>query len=294
MQSPTSISAAEGNAAAGGLFPYERWLPRVHGLAQQFRAAEPYPHVVLEQFLEPRLAEACLAEFPAPGDDSWRNYTHVNERKFARSDQGGFPPTLRALIAQLNSARFIRFLEALTGIEGLIADEALMGGGLHQSGNGGFLNVHADFTGHPHHERWRRRVNLLLYLNPGWQESYGGQLELWDKQMTRPVRRVAPLMNRALIFNTDPDSFHGHPTPMACPEEFVRRSIALYYFTDEQASFRVRSTEYRARPGDGARAAAIYLDKMVLRSYDKVKRTFRLNDDFASRLLRLLNGRRKH
>jgi Rps23 Pro-64 3,4-dihydroxylase Tpa1-like proline 4-hydroxylase len=276
------------------MFPYERWLPRVQGLAQQFRAAQPYPHVVLEQFLEPRLAEACLAAFPARGDDSWRNYTHVNERKFARSDQGGFPPTLQALIAELNSARFIRFLEALTGIEGLIADESLMGGGLHQSGNGGFLNVHADFTGHPHHERWRRRVNLLLYLNPGWQESYGGQLELWDKQMTRPVRTVAPLMNRALIFNTDPDSFHGHPTPMTCPEEFARRSIALYYFTDEKAAFRVRSTEYRSRPGDGARAAAIYLDKMVLRSYDKVKRTFRLNDDFASRLLRLLERRRKH
>ena len=62
---------------------------------------------------------------------------------------------------------------------------------------------------------------------------------------------------------------------MTCPEEFVRRSVALYYFTDEKASFSARSTEYRARPGDGARAAAIYLDEMVLRSYDKVKRTFR-------------------
>jgi len=275
------------------MFSYDRWLPELPSLASRFRAAEPYPHVVLEQFLEPRLAEACLKEFPARGDKSWKNYTHVNERKFGRSDQGHFPPTLRALIAELNSARFLRWLEALTGIDGLIADDSLMGGGLHQSSSGGFLNVHADFTGHPHHERWRRRVNLLLYLNPSWQEAYGGQLELWDKQMTRPVQTVSPLMNRALIFNTDPDSFHGHPTPMTCPEEFVRRSVALYYFTDEKGSFSARSTEYRARPGDGARAVAIYLDKMVLRSYDKVKRTFRSSDDFASRLLRLLERGRK-
>jgi hypothetical protein len=263
----------------------------VEELAAKFRAAEPYPHLVLDQFLDARVAEECLRDFPSRPDASWTNYTHINERKYAKSDQRAFPHVLQALIGELNSPRFLHFVEQLTGIDSLVADESLMGGGLHQSGNGGFLNMHADFTGHPHHERWRRRVNLLIYLNPDWQESYGGQLELWDRQMSRCVQKVAPLMNRALIFRTDADAFHGHPTPMTCPEEFARRSIALYYFTDEAKSFQVRSTEYRARPGDGARAAAIYLDKMVLRGYDKVKRTFHLNDDFASRLLRLLNRR---
>lgn len=277
--------------ARSSSFPYGRWLNRVEELAAKFRAADPYPHVVLDQFLDAAVAEECLRDFPSRPDASWTNYTHVNERKYAKSDQRTFPHVLQSLIQELNSPRFLRFVEQLTGIDGLVADDSLMGGGLHQSGNGGFLNMHADFTGHPHHERWRRRVNLLIYLNPDWEESYGGQLELWDRQMSRCVQKVAPIMNRALIFRTDSDAFHGHPTPMTCPEDFARRSIALYYFTDEAKSFRVRSTEYRARPGDGARAAAIYLDKMVLRGYDKVKRTFHLNDAFASRLLRLLSRR---
>jgi len=289
-----NVVSREGDAGASrSILPYARWGAQLEDLASQFRTSDPYPYVVLERFLEPEVAAACVREFPAPGDTTWNNYTHVNERKYGKSDQRSFPPTLQAVIAELNSPRFLAFVEKLTGIDGLIADEALMGGGLHQSGKGGFLNIHADFTGHPHHRRWRRRVNLLVYLNPDWQPEYGGQLELWDREMKSCVQTIAPLMNRAVIFRTDPDAFHGHPLPMTCPDGFARRSLALYYFTEEADSFRVRSTEYRARPGDGARAAAIYLDKMVLRSYDKIKRTFHLNDDFASRLLRLLSRRDK-
>ena len=291
MQVSEPTSATGASVLRENVLPYQRWLARADELEQSFRAAQPYPHVVLEQFLNPQVAEACLREFPTRGDNTWNNYTHVNERKYAKSDQSSFPPTLQALITELNSPRFIRFVEKVTGIPGLLPDDGLMGGGLHQSGNGGYLNIHADFTGHPHHARWRRRVNLLVYLNPEWQESYGGQLELWDQQVSRCVQTIAPLMNRAVIFRTDPDAFHGHPSPMTCPESFARRSIALYYFTDEASPFLVRSTEYRARPGDGVQAAAVYLDKMVLRGYDKIKRTFRLKDDFASRLLRMLSRR---
>ncbi|HSQ00025.1 MAG TPA: 2OG-Fe(II) oxygenase, partial [Candidatus Dormibacteraeota bacterium] len=180
MQATSAISVSGGDGRRDSLFPYARWFARLDQLALQFRAADPYPHVVLDQFLDPQVAEACAREFPPRRDGSWNHYTHVNERKYAKSDRRAFPPMLQALIQELNSPRFLRFMQALTGIDALIADEGLMGGGLHQSGNGGFLNIHADFTGHPHHPRWRRRVNLLVYLNPDWQESYGGELELWD------------------------------------------------------------------------------------------------------------------
>ena len=80
-------------------------------------------------------------------------------------------PARRSSTRPIAPPRFLAFLEQLTGIHGLLPDDSLMGGGLHQSGDGGFLNIHADFTGHPHQERWRRRINLLIYLNPTWQES---------------------------------------------------------------------------------------------------------------------------
>ena len=69
--------------------------------------------------------------------------------------------------------------------------------------------------------------------------------------------------------------------------------MALYYFTLEEDPL-VRSTEYRARPGDGVRALPIFLDKHVLRTYDRLKRRLGLSDEAASGLLRHLErfGRR--
>lgn len=262
---------------------------RLDALTASFAKAEPYPYIVIDDFLEPEIAQRCLQEFPPLDSEQWIHYTHVNEKKFAKTDRKAFTPMLGETIDVLNSPRFLRLVEKLTGVDKLIADPSLMGGGLHQSTTGGYLNIHADFTGHPHHSTWQRRVNLLVYLNPDWQESWGGYLELWDRKMTRCVEKIAPVFNRAVIFKTDPDSFHGHPTPMTCPPSVTRKSLALYYFTEETDPFLVRSTEYRARPGDGSRAALIFADKMALRAYDKVKRTLGLSDDFASNLLKLVS-----
>ncbi len=184
-----------------------------------------------------------------------------------------------------NSERFVHFLEDLSGIDDLFADESLEGGGLHQSPRGGFLNIHADFTVHPKHQDWRRRVNLLLYLNEDWKPAYGGDLELWSTDMKRSPRKVAPVGNRVVVFTTNADSYHGHPDPLTCPPDMARRSLALYYFTKEDRPL-VRSTEYRARPGDGARAALIGLDKYVLRAYDWSKRHLGVSDQLIEPILR--------
>lgn len=275
------------------VLPYDQWNAQLDELSASFRNAEPFPHIVIDNFLYPDVAQRCLDAFPELGSQKWINYTHVNERKFGQSDRAAMGPDIGAVIDALNEPRFLRFVEELTGIEGLIADPSLMGGGLHQSGPGGYLNIHADFTGHPHQPNWQRRVNLLVYLNQDWHEAYGGKLELWDAKVTHCVRSVTPIFNRAVLFRTDLNSFHGHPDPLACPPGMTRKSIALYYFTEERKSFKVRSTEYRARPGEGINRVWIYLDKMALRVYDKVKRTFGLSDDFASNLLGMLSRSRK-
>jgi hypothetical protein len=102
--------------------------------------------------------------------------------------------------------------------------------------------------------------------------------------MKRCVRKISPVANRAVIFTTDPTSYHGHPEPMLCPEGTMRRSLALYYFSVESDPL-VRSTDYRPRPGDGAHAVLIRADTWVLRGYDWVKRRFGLSDQTASKLL---------
>jgi 2OG-Fe(II) oxygenase superfamily len=262
-------------------------------MRERYSSAKPFPHIVLDDFLAPDAAKRATEEFPPVDPEHWINFVHVNERKYGNPDPETWGPALRSVAEELNSARFVDFLGALTGIDGLLIDESMEGGGLHQSFPGGFLNVHADFTVHPHHRQWRRRVNLLLYFNDEWPAEYGGELEFWSADMKRCEQRIAPVGNRVVIFNTDPDAFHGHPEPLRCNPGTSRQSMALYYFTAEQDPL-VRSTEYRARPGDGWRALPIYLDKQVLRTYDRVKRRLGLSDDAASRLLRRVErlGRR--
>jgi hypothetical protein len=257
---------------------------RVEEFHTVYRRARPYPHIVLDDFLEPDALDEAIREFPPLDTTRWNNYLHTNERKFSNTDPTTWGPTLQEILEQLNSPRFVEFVGRLIGVEGLLADPSLEGGGLHQSTTGGFLNIHADFTVHPHNRKWQRRANILLYLNDEWKPEYGGDLELWSADMKECVEKVAPVANRVLIFTTDGTSFHGHPEPMTCPEGVTRRSLALYYFTLEQDPV-VRSTEYRARPGDGLHAVMIYADKQMLRGYDWAKRHLGISDHAVGRLL---------
>jgi hypothetical protein len=235
--------------------------------------------------LEPEAAKAAMAEFPPLDQERWNNYIHINERKFSNTDPSDWGPTLQRTLETLNSPRFVDFVGELLGEDELIADPSLEGGGLHLSKPGGYLNIHADFTVHPHHRNWQRRANIILYLNEDWKPEYGGDIELWATDMKECAQKVSPVGNRALIFSTDATSFHGHPEPLRCPEGVARHSLALYYFTVERDPL-VRSTDYRPRPGDGARSVLIHLDKQVLRAYDWTKRRLGLSDQAASTLLR--------
>ncbi|MCB9285156.1 MAG: 2OG-Fe(II) oxygenase [Lewinellaceae bacterium] len=132
----------------------------------------------------------------------------------------------------LNSQPFLEFLQNLTGIkETLIPDPYFEGGGYHQIKPGGFLKVHVDFHKHKMMDL-DRRVNVLVYLNEDWKEEYGGHFELWERDMSQCVTRIAPLFNRMAIFSTTDYSWHGHPDPLACPPDRSRRSLALYYYTN--------------------------------------------------------------
>lgn len=159
----------------------------------------------------------------------------------------------RHFLYALNSSYFLRFLEQLTGIESLIGDPHFEGGGLHQIVSGGKLAIHADFNKHTS-LGLDRRLNMLLYLNKDWKEDYGGYFELWDRNMCRMERRVAPLFNRVVIFTTSEHSYHGHPDPLACPSDMTRKSLALYYYTNggvaEAEATGRHTTLFQARPGE--------------------------------------------
>lgn len=209
---------------------YGRMKELVTQHADTYRTAEPFPHIVLDDLFEPELLTQVLAEFDAMDRDKWRVRDKDHDRKWATEDIQHFGPTTRSFINQLNGGLFLNFLEGLTGIEGLIADPHLRGGGLHEIRREGALGVHADFNLYPRLNIWRR-LNLLLYLNQSWDPAWGGALELWDRSGTQCVKSIVPIFNRVVIFDTSNCSYHGHPQPLMCPPDRARKSIALYYYT---------------------------------------------------------------
>ena len=114
--------------------------------------------------------------------------------------------------------------------EKLIPDPYLIGGGLHELRNDGYLNIHADFNLHPS-MKLDRRLNILIYLNKNWLENYGGDLELWNKNMTKCEKKITPIFNKTVIFSTTDFSYHGNPNRVNHPTNLSRKSIAMYYYT---------------------------------------------------------------
>jgi Rps23 Pro-64 3,4-dihydroxylase Tpa1-like proline 4-hydroxylase len=200
-------------------------------LAAQYRSADPFPHIVIDDLFENADLERVLAEFPKPEQMRWMRFDSATEKKLGfYHEHSTLAPDVRAFLDAMNGFEMLLFLEALTGIDGLIPDPYFGGGGLHQIEPGGFLKIHADFNVHPK-LKLDRRVNMLVYLNKDWDEAWGGHLELWNASMAECRQRIAPLFNRTVVFSTTDTSFHGHPHPLLSPPGVTRKSVSLYYYT---------------------------------------------------------------
>ena len=216
-----------------------------------YRGAQPFPHAVIDDFMPEALLDRCLDEFEASRNDTQTMFDRAQEKLKRQYSPDQLSDQVRGLFYAFNSRPFIRVLENITGIAGLVPDPYFLGGGFHEIHSGGHLSVHADFNHHRPMDL-ERRINVLIYLNKDWQDSFGGQLELWDEQMRACVRSVVPSFNRCVIFNTTSNSNHGNPHPVAHPDARSRKSIALYYYTATWSETkRSHTTQFRARGGTG-------------------------------------------
>ena len=227
-------------------------------LKEKYASADPFPHVILDNFFREDVINAVQASFPdLSKDERSTEYNHKAEVKLSskRGDEQQSEP-IKHLLRYLNSSEFVDFLQHLTAIdEPLIPDPHFYGGGLHEIKNGGLLKIHADFCRH-RETGLDRRVNLLVYLNQGWREDFGGHLELWDRNMSACGQKILPTLNRVVIFNTTDFTFHGNPEIVSCPPHRSRRSLALYYYSNGRpkselrASYKDQMTLFKERPGE--------------------------------------------
>ena len=201
-------------------------------LRDDFAKGTPFKHLNVDKLVSPDKAVKLAQSFPESGWGNWSNRS--NEHQYLKSscrDVSLIPEELRTVIYELNSGPFLSWLSKVTGIDSLLPDPNLIGGGLHLTGPGGTLTPHTDFhvvEGLPLY----RRINLLIYLNPDWKTGDGGELELWNSDGSTIAKLVPPTLGTTVIFQTDDDSVHGFTNPVA--NEY-RRSIAMYYYTAEDA-----------------------------------------------------------
>jgi len=233
-----------------GLLDEAKVFDKGRDLRKAYQAGDPFPHIAIDDFLPEAILERCLAEFPTDTAGVTDAYDRNQERFKRAFTPDVLEPYSRHLFYAFNSRPFIQVVENICGIHGLIPDPYFEGGGYHELTQGGHLSVHADFNYHQA-LNLERRINVLIYLNKGWKDEYGSQLELWDNDMKSCVKSFVPLFNRCVIFSTTSESNHGNPQPVNHPERTPRRSIALYYYTATwNNTKRKHTTQFRVRPGN--------------------------------------------
>ncbi|MBO0813556.1 MAG: 2OG-Fe(II) oxygenase [Actinobacteria bacterium] len=194
---------------------------------------DPFPHAVIDGSWPLDQLEAAAAEFPPPQDYRWVTYPQPEEwgKRCGGPEMQG--PLVRQLMAEMQSEAQRDFLAELTGIEGLVP--STLGGGMHMTGTGGRLAMHRDFNVEPS-TGLERRLNVLLFLNAEWDPAWGGTLYLGEHRQVS----VLPLMNRMVVFECGPASWHGHPEPVT--GNHWRKSVACYWYAPPRGSLDSHST----------------------------------------------------
>jgi len=211
-------------------------LENLRTASQDYGADPPFDHVVIDNFFVPEVAKALADEFPDFDSTVWHGYDNAIEIKKVCNNWNVFPPLTYSVVSALNSDEFLELLaQTILPSQRLYSDPGLNGGGWHSHRRGGKLDTHLDYSLHPK-LGLQRKVNLIVYLNPDWEESWGGSLGFWDSQsVDAPGGLVKSLwckFNRAVLFDTTQNSWHGLPEPLTCPEDKYRQSLATYYLTD--------------------------------------------------------------
>lgn len=230
------------------------WVNDIPKLNKIFKNNNPFPHVIIENFLDKDFIEKINVEFPN-NYDNWHMYNNPLEVKYAYDDISNFPENIKLLFKTLESKETIELISQISSINSLEADPTLHGCGLHAHPKNGRLFVHLDYEKHPQLKNKERRINIILYLSKNWKPEWNGATELWDdKQM---VKKSEVKFNNALIFQTNDISWHGIPKKINCPENEFRKSIAYYYLSPIVSE---NKCDKIGNDGSGYRSKATYIN----------------------------------
>ena len=179
------------------------------------------------------------------------------ERKFTSKSLDRFDPLIADITFAFQDNRVIEKVAQMTGIRDAVGDPHLYAGGISAMARDHFLNPHID-NSHDGDQQHYRVLNLLYYVSPGWKPENGGNLELWDERITKPIE-IPSLFNRLVLMSTNDKSWHSVNRVRA---DGVRRCVSNYYFSPHPPNGYETShvTYFMARPEQKLLRIATKLD----------------------------------
>lgn len=239
---------------------------------RNFTGSRPFDHCIIDDFFEADAAAVLSSEFPSYDSADWYFYNNAIEHKKALNNWEKFPKATYQAFTLLQSPGVTDLLEESLG-EQIYVDHGLNGGGWHIHGAGGNLNPHLDYSIHPKMPL-ERVVNIIVYLSPDLRPEHGGHLGLWahNEEKKAPgelVKEVEPKFNRAIVFNTTQNSWHGMSRKLNVPEGVYRKSLAIYYMRE---------------PAEGAeqRGRALFAPREEQQGDEEVLETIRLRSSVST------------
>jgi Rps23 Pro-64 3,4-dihydroxylase Tpa1-like proline 4-hydroxylase len=215
----------------------------INKLTGSIAQTDPYFHMQIDDFLPLDLAKKLTNDFLSYDDEKWFCYFNKIEDKKLLSDWRQFPKETYQFFSFLNSPLMLETLSNMVGMQ-LYPDHGLHGGGWHIHASGGKLNPHLDYSLHPQ-LGLQRKLNLIIYLCEDWDKSYGGDFGMWnsnpDGTASKLHKEISMGFNKAVLFDTTQNSWHGMSKPVTCPEGKYRKSLAIYYLTEPVGDVDTRS-----------------------------------------------------
>jgi hypothetical protein len=221
-----------------------RWPISLPLLRERFLSAYPYPHIVIDNVFEADNLLRLYGDVPVQSSSLWTRWGSGGPEKCPPENSKRGISSLMLLgeeisrfLKQLNSERFLQDIREITDVADLTTDHTFNGGGLHCTGRGGCLRIHADKVRHPRPSSFDQAVNLILFINPHWSADFGGALELWSRNGSERIVSIPALFNRLVVLKSDRSTYHGHPEPVRCPAGMYRTSLAVYYYVPRKTLF---------------------------------------------------------
>lgn len=197
---------------------------------------KPFKHIQIDNFFSEELIEKCLKNFPENNSKDWQETNNKEiEIKKRTNWQSEFdiPEWIIEAVRIMNSSIFLKAMAEKIWIKKIIPDPYFTWWWLNLTLKDWLLDIHVDWNYHD--STWlNRRLNAILYLNKDWDERWGWEFELWENDLSKCAKKISPLLNRLVIFDSHDLSFHWSPNPLKCDENTWRKSIILYYYTKEE------------------------------------------------------------